>query len=73
MKLDPEQIVYLKDDFPTKAQVEVHVRGLGDWFVNNGETFSETLGFVVKQRNGDMEELKAAVEDGELGVVLTDD
>ncbi|KAK4501372.1 hypothetical protein PRZ48_007180 [Zasmidium cellare] len=73
MKLDPEQILYLKDHCPTKAQVEVHVRGLGDWFVNNGETFSETLGFVVKQRGGDAEELKAAVEDGEYGVVVMDD
>lgn len=73
MKLDPEQILYLKDNCPLKAQVELHVRGVGDWFVNNGETFSETLAFVVKQRGGDVEELKAAVEDGEVGVAIVDD
>ena len=38
---------------------------------NNGETFSETLAFVAKQRGHyDLEELKALVEDGEAGIVL---
>ena len=73
MKLDPEQILYLRDHCPLKSQVETLVRGLGDWFVNNGETFSETMGFVVRQRSDDMEELKAAVEDGDLGIVMEDD
>lgn len=73
MKLDPEQILYLRDHCPLKAQVDTHVRGLGDWFVNNGETFSETMGFVVRQRGGDLETLKLAMEDGEAGVALVDD
>lgn len=73
MKLDPEQILYLRDHCPLKSQVETHVRGLGEYFVNNGETFSETMGFVVRQRGGDMEEVKLAIEDGELGVAGVDD
>lgn len=73
LKLDPEQLLYLRDNCPLKSQVEMHVRGLGEWFVNNGETFSETLGFVVKQRGGDLEGLKLAVEEFELGVATLDD
>ena len=73
MKLDPEQLLYLRDQCPLKAQVETHVRGLGEWFVNNGETFSETLGFVIRQRNGDLEDLKMAIEDAEVGVAVMDD
>ncbi|SMR56635.1 unnamed protein product [Zymoseptoria tritici ST99CH_1E4] len=73
MKLDPEQLLYLRDNCHLKAQVESHVRGLGEWFVNNGETFSETLGFVIKQRGGDVEDLKVAVEEGEAGVALVED
>lgn len=73
MKLDPEQMLYLRDHCPLKAQVEAHVRMIGEWFVNNGETFSETVEFVMRQRGGGFEELKAAIEDGELGVAVHDD
>lgn len=70
MKLDPEQILHLRDSCPLKVQVETYVKGVaGEWFSNNGETFSETLAFVVKQRGDDWEELRAAVEDGEVGIV----
>lgn len=71
MKLNPEQILHLRDLCPLKAQVESYVKAVaGEWFGNNGETFSETLAFVVKQRGGDVEELKCAVEEGEVGVVV---
>ncbi|KXL50768.1 hypothetical protein M433DRAFT_61134 [Acidomyces richmondensis BFW] len=76
MKLDPEQILFLRDQCPLKAQVEAYVRTMfegGEWFVNNGETFSETLGHVVRQRGGDFQALKIAVEDGEMGIAVTDD
>jgi hypothetical protein len=73
MKLDPEQLLYLRNHCPLKLQVETHVRGLGEWFVNNGETFSETLGFVIRQRGGDLEQLKMCIEDGESGIVLSDE
>lgn len=73
MKLNPEQVLFLQDHCPVRADVEMHVRGLGEWFVNNGETFSETLAVVVRQRGGDSEDLKAAIEDGEYGVAVVDD
>lgn len=73
MKLDPEQILFLRDHCPLKRQVEVYVKEVGEWFGNNGETFSETLAFVIRQRGGDVEELKGAVEDGEAGVAVVED
>ena len=74
VKLSPEQILHLKDQCPLKVQVEGYVKEVvGEWFINNGETFSETLAFVVKQRGGDMEEMRLGVEDGEAGVVVGED
>lgn len=73
MKLDPGQILLLKEQFPMKSQVEAYVTTLGEWFANNGETFSETLGFVIRQRGGEMEDLKMAVEDGEAGIAATEE
>ncbi|KAK4911452.1 hypothetical protein LTR28_014025, partial [Elasticomyces elasticus] len=63
-------ILWLKEHAPYKGQVEAYVRGLGEWFENNGETFVQTLQFVMQQRGGDVEELKAAVKNCELGVAL---
>lgn len=73
LKLDPEQILYLRDHCPLKSQVEVHVRGLGDWFVDNGETFSETVAFVLKQRGADLEQMKIAIEDGDCGIAVSEE
>lgn len=70
MKMNPEQILHLRDFCPLKAQVENYVKEVGgEWFANNGETFSETLAFVMRQRGSDLDELRIAVEDGEMGVV----
>jgi hypothetical protein len=71
MKLDPGQILLLKEQFPMKSQVEAYTAALGEWWGNNGETFSETLGFVVRQRGGDVQELKSAVEELEAGIVVS--
>jgi hypothetical protein len=73
MKLDPGQILLLKEHFPLKSQVEAYVAALGEYFVDNGETFSETVGFVIRQRGGDMAELKTAVEDREAGIVVSEE
>ncbi|PPJ51066.1 hypothetical protein CBER1_07788 [Cercospora berteroae] len=73
MKLDPEQLLYLRDNCPLKAQVEMHVRGLGDWFVNNGETFSETVAHVMTQRGENVEEWKMRIEDGEAGIAVSEE
>ncbi|KAI7090341.1 hypothetical protein KC356_g1566 [Hortaea werneckii] len=73
-KLDPGQILFLKERAPLKQQVDMWLRtsleGGVEWFLNNGETFSETLGFVIRQRGGDMEALRDAVAEGEMGVAV---
>ncbi|EME42941.1 hypothetical protein DOTSEDRAFT_72388 [Dothistroma septosporum NZE10] len=72
MKLDPEQLLYLRQQCTLKAQVEGYVRALGDWFGNNGETFTETLEFVLRQRGGqNVEELRERIEEGEVGIAIT--
>lgn len=73
MKLDPGQIIYLKENCAMKMQVEAFAHGLGDWFGNNGETFSETLGAVVRGRGVELQEFRTAVLDGEIGVVGYED
>ena len=72
LKLDPEQILYLKDNCPYKTQVEGYTQDLGEWFTNNGETFCQTLAHVVVQRGGEMEELREAVRNGVVGVAVGD-
>ncbi|GAB7362441.1 hypothetical protein MBLNU230_g2763t1 [Neophaeotheca triangularis] len=69
LKLDPAQLLFLRDKCPLKWQVESFVMGLGEWFEQNGETFSETLGFVLAQRGVELGEVREAVEEGGLGVV----
>ena len=64
LKLDPGQIIWLKENAPLKGMVQAFVRGLGEWFENNGETFGETLGWVVRERGEDVEELR------EMGIVV---
>ena len=69
LKLDPAQILWLRQNTFSKGQVEAYVKGLGDWFENNGETFGQTLEFVVGERGGLVEELREGILEGELGVV----
>ncbi|KAL4949656.1 Brix domain-containing protein [Aspergillus filifer] len=68
MKLDPGQVLWLREHCPLKEQVEAFTLSLGDWFRNNGETFGDTLDWVVKERGEGMEEFKAAIAGRELGV-----
>jgi len=68
LKLDPGQILWLKDNALSKCQVEGYVKGLGEWFDNNGETFGQTLEFVLEQRGEDVGGFAEAVGDGEMGV-----
>ncbi|MCJ1307238.1 hypothetical protein MMC25_000884 [Agyrium rufum] len=75
MKLDPGQILWLKDNAPMKYMVETFVRGLGEWFDNNGETFGETANMVVMERDdlemshGGYIGLQETVDTGDMGVV----
>ncbi|KAF2738526.1 hypothetical protein EJ04DRAFT_509417 [Polyplosphaeria fusca] len=72
LKLDPAQILWLKENAPLKGMVEGHVRCLGDWFENNGETWAYTLEWVLNERGEDVGELMGAITDGELGVAVRD-
>lgn len=69
-KLDPEQILLLRDGAPSKADVELYVKELGEWFENNGETFGQTLEVVLKARGEDSEEFLDGVREGDMGVAV---
>lgn len=68
LKLNPQQILWLKNNAPSKYQVEAYVKQLGDWFENNGETFEQTLDVVLAQRGVDVGGFRNAVADGEIGI-----
>ncbi|KAI9834518.1 MAG: hypothetical protein M1838_005496, partial [Thelocarpon superellum] len=69
LKLDPGQILWLRENAPLKGQVETFVRTLGEWFENNGETFGQTLDWVVAERGGVVDELREGIELNDEGVV----
>ncbi|KAI9372165.1 Brix domain-containing protein [Aspergillus egyptiacus] len=68
MKLDPRQVLWLREHCPLKEQVEAFVLSLGDWFRENGETFGDTLEWVMRERGDDIEEFRTAIAERELGV-----
>lgn len=70
LKLDPGQIVWLRENAPLKGMVEAFVKGLGEWFENNGETFGQTLDWVVAERGGNVEELRDFIQERSLGVAV---
>lgn len=70
LKLDPGQILWLKNNASAKIQVEAYVRGLGGWFENNGATFGETLEVVLRGREHDIDEFLEGVAGGEMGVAV---
>jgi hypothetical protein len=72
LKLDPEQIMWLKENAPLKGMVEGYVGGLGEWFENNGETWKQTLEWVLGERGEDVREFLEAVAAGELGVAASE-
>ncbi|WPG97270.1 Hypothetical protein R9X50_00004400 [Acrodontium crateriforme] len=87
MKLDPEQVLWLKERCSLKSEVEAYVRERADGYIgaygsgyesgaseffNNGETFSETLAFVLRQRGSELEAFKSSIEDCDAGIVVVD-
>jgi len=70
LKLDPEQIMWLKENAPLKGMVEGYIRGLGAWFENNGETWVHTLEWVLDERGEDVGEFMGALADGDIGVAI---
>ena len=69
LKLDPAQILWLKDNAPFKGMVEAYVKNLGDWFENNGETFGQTMELVMQDRELEVEDLKEAILNKTVGIV----
>jgi hypothetical protein len=69
MKLDPGQILWLRDHALLKEQVEEYVWSLGEWFRDNGETFGDTLEYVMNERGLNVKELRSAVVDRDMGIV----
>ncbi|XHF98357.1 hypothetical protein AWENTII_001911 [Aspergillus wentii] len=69
MKLDPGQVLWLREHASLKEHVEAFVLSLGEWFRNNGETFSDTLEWVTKERGEDVEEFRGAIVDRYVGIV----
>lgn len=59
MKLDPARILWLKEKKLRRTEVLSWVRGMGEWFENNGETFGETLEGVLEERGVESEDLGA--------------
>jgi hypothetical protein len=73
LKLQPDQILYLKENAPLKGMVEAYIKDLCpgvDWFTNNGETWVQTLQFVLEERGEDVGEFMGAITEGELGVAV---
>jgi hypothetical protein len=72
LKLDPEQILWLRENAPLKGMVEGYVRELGEWFDNNGETWSQTLEWVMKERGDDVWDVVEGIAAAEMGIALED-
>ena len=73
LKLDPAQLLWLKERAPLRAHVEEYVRDIGrDWFDNNGETWCQTLEWVLRERGEDAGTVGEAVRRVEAGVVVED-
>jgi hypothetical protein len=69
MKLDPEQVLWLRENAYLDVQVSDEVAPLGeDWFIDNGETFSQTFDMVMADRGEDALEIRERIARGDLGI-----
>lgn len=70
MKMEPSQVLWLKENAPLKVMVQDFLaRSFGEWFENNGETFGQTLEWVLEQRGELVEEVKDGIEHRCLGII----
>lgn len=70
MKLDPEQVLWLRENAPLKGMVEGYVRLLGGWFENNGATLGQTIDWVLDERGECVGEFGEQIVEGRLGVAV---
>ena len=69
MKLDPEQALWFREIVYLSMQVPDYIAPVGEeWFMNNGETFAETLEKVLSDRGENPEEIRSLIASGELGI-----
>ena len=74
MKLNPQQVYWLQQNAPQKSAVEAFLSSLGDWFINNGETFGETAHKVCSEREsegllfGRVDHMSGLISAGYLGI-----
>lgn len=71
MKLNPMQVVHLYDHAINKNEVETWLsQHVGEeWFWDNGQTWLDTWRLVLYQRGENFEQIRAAINDGEMGVI----
>ncbi|KAJ5143895.1 uncharacterized protein N7515_002682 [Penicillium bovifimosum] len=70
LKLDPGQILWLRDHALLKEQVEEYVWSLGEWFRDNGETFGDTMEYVMNERGLEIREVRSAIVNRGMGIIL---
>jgi hypothetical protein len=57
LKLDPRQILWLKEKKMPRGQVLEWVQSIGEWFSNYGDTWGETVQHVLDQRGENLAEV----------------
>lgn len=70
LKLDPGQVLWLRNNCVSKWQVEGFVGGLGEWFAENGQTWGQTVELVLIERGVGIEAFWGAVNEGSAGVAI---
>lgn len=70
MKLDPEQVLWLKENAPLKGMVEGYVRLLGGWFENNGATLGQTVDWVLDERGESVIEFTDQIAEERAGIAV---
>ncbi|KAF1362034.1 hypothetical protein EJ07DRAFT_109299 [Lizonia empirigonia] len=70
VKLDPEQVLWLREHAPLKGMVQGCVRLLGAWFENNGGTLGQTVEWVLEERGECVGAFGDAVREARAGVAV---
>lgn len=73
LKLNPGQIIHLHENVTTKEGIEWYIDSEigGEWFWDNGQTWSDTWNLVLMKRGWDLTKVEVAIEDGLAGIVST--
>lgn len=73
MKLDPGEVMWLHENTRLNCHIPAHLEsmGKGEWFQNNGETFSQTIERVLSDRGEDIQDIRSRIAQGDLGIVTS--